>query len=238
MRNKLKALYELQEIDLRIDGLDGEKAQLLSEAQALEAKLAEAREKIAAKREEVQALEEEKGALDANLASENENITRSETHLKEIKTQKEYQAVSKEISTAKKQITELEEQILQKINAIDETNGEITKREAELVELEGNVATQQAELQQKVEALEGGISKDVVVREATVKVLPANVMKRYSKLRDQRKGVAVVEAKEGNCMGCNMHLPPQLYNTLFRADDVITCPHCQRILIMKQEVQD
>ncbi|TGU74166.1 hypothetical protein E4633_01475 [Geomonas terrae] len=238
MRNKLKALYELQEIDLRIDGLDGEKAQLLSEAQALEAKLAEAREKIAAKREEVQALEEEKGALDANLASENENITRSETHLKEIKTQKEYQAVSKEISTAKKQITELEEQILQKISAIDEANGEIAKREAELAELEGNVTAQQAELQQKVEALEGGISKDVVVREETVKVLPASVMKRYSKLRDQRRGVAVVEAKEGNCMGCNMHLPPQLYNTLFRADDVITCPHCQRILIMKQEVQD
>jgi uncharacterized protein len=49
--------------------------------------------------------------------------------------------------------------------------------------------------------------------------------------------VAVVEAKEGNCMGCNMHLPPQLYNTLFRADDVITCPHCQRILVMLAELE-
>ncbi|QWV93916.1 hypothetical protein KP004_01600 [Geomonas oryzisoli] len=238
MRNKLKALYELQEIDLRIDGLDGEKAQLLSEAQALDAKLADARDKIAARREEVSALEEEKGALEANLASENDNITRSESHLKEIKTQKEYQAVSKEISGAKKLIAELEEQILQKINAIEEITGDIAKREADLVELEGNVATQQAEVQQKVDALEGGIAKDAANREETVKIIPASVMKRYSRLRDQRRGVAVVEAKEGNCMGCNMHLPPQLYNTLFRADDVITCPHCQRILVMKQEVQD
>jgi predicted nucleic acid-binding Zn-ribbon protein len=238
LRNNLKSLYELQEIDLRIDGLDGEKGQLLSEAQALEAKLTEAREKIAARREEAEALETEKVALEANLASENDNIVRSESHLKEIKTQKEYQAVSKEISGAKKLIVELEEQLLQKINAIEEIGADVAKKEAELAELEQNVALQQGEVQRKVETLESGIAADAATREETIKGLPASVMKRYSRLRDQRRGIAVVEAKEGNCMGCNMHLPPQLYNTLFRADDVLTCPHCQRILVLRQEVQD
>jgi predicted nucleic acid-binding Zn-ribbon protein len=238
LRNNLKSLYELQEIDLRIDGLDGEKGQLLSEAQALEAKLIEAREKIAARREEAETLEAEKVALEANLASENDNIVRSESHLKEIKTQKEYQAVSKEISGAKKLIVELEEQLLQKINAIEEIGADVAKKEAELAELEQNVALQQGEVQRKVETLESGIAADAATREETIKGLPASVMKRYSRLRDQRRGIAVVEAKEGNCMGCNMHLPPQLYNTLFRADDVLTCPHCQRILVLRQEVQD
>jgi uncharacterized protein len=237
LRNKLKALYKLQEIDLRIDGLDNEKGQLLSEAQALEAKLAEAREQIAARHEELEATGAEKVALEANLAAENENITRSESHQKEIKTQKEYQAVSKEITGAKKLIAELEEQILQKINAMEEISADIAKKEAELAELEGNVAEQQEEVQKKVDALESGISADATAREETVKVLSASVMKRYGRLRDQRKGVAVAEAKEGNCMGCNMHLPPQLYNTLFRADDVITCPHCQRILVMLPELE-
>jgi predicted nucleic acid-binding Zn-ribbon protein len=233
----LKSLYELQEIDLRIDGLDSEKGQLISEAQALEAKLAEAREKIAARREEALALEAEKSGLEANLATESENIVRSESHLKEIKTQKEYQAVSKEISGAKKLIAELEDQILQKINTMEEISGDIAKKEADLSELERNIAVQQGEVQARVQSLESGISADAATREATIKGLPASIMKRYAKLRDQRRGVAVVEAKEGNCMGCNMHLPPQLYNTLFRADDVITCPHCQRILVMRQEVE-
>jgi predicted nucleic acid-binding Zn-ribbon protein len=234
----LKSLYELQEIDLRIDGLDGERGQLMAEVEALDAKLAEAREKIAARRQEAQDVEAEKGTLEENLAGENENINRSESHLKEIKTQKEYQAVSKEISGAKKQITELEEQILQKINLLEELNGDIAKKEADLAELEQNVATQQAELRGKVETLESGIKTDVANREQTMKGLPASVLKRYGKLRESRRGVAVVEAKEGNCMGCNMHLPPQLYNTLFRADDVITCPHCQRILVMRQEIME
>jgi uncharacterized protein len=233
LRNNLIALYELQEIDLRIDGLDGEKAQLLAEAQALEAKLADAREKIAARREEVATLEAEKTGLEASLATEQENIVRSESHQKEIKTQKEYQAVSKEISGAKKLIAELEEQILQKINAVEELTGDIAKKETDLAELEGNVATQKDEVQQRVGQLEAGITADAAKREETIKGLPASIMKRYSRLRDQRRGIAVVEAREGNCLGCNMHLPPQLYNMLFRADDVITCPHCQRILVMR-----
>jgi len=237
LRNNLNALYELQEIDLRIDGLDGEKGQLLAEAQALEARLAEAREKIAARREEATALEAEKAGLEASLAAENENIVRSESHLKEIKTQKEYQAVSKEISGAKKLISELEDQILQKINALEELSGDIAKKQADLSELEGNVAVQQGEVQLRVASLEKGIAADAATREDTVKGLPASVMKRYARLRDQRKGIAVVEARDGNCMGCNMHLPPQLYNTLYRLDEVITCPHCQRILVMRHEPQ-
>jgi len=237
LRNNLKSLYELQEIDLRIDGLDGEKGQLLAEAQALELRLAEAREKIAARREEVAAAEAEKAALEASLAAETENIVRSESHLKEIKTQKEYQAVSKEISGAKKLIAELEDQILQKINVLEELSGDIAKKESDLAELEGNVTVQKGEVQSRVASLESGIADDAATREKTVKGLPASVLKRYKKLREQRKGVAVVEAKEGNCMGCNMQLPPQLYNTLFRADDVLTCPHCQRILVMHLEAQ-
>jgi uncharacterized protein len=235
LRNNLNALYELQEIDLRIDGLDGEKGQLLAEAQALESRLAEAREKIVSRREEAATLAADKAALEASLATESENIVRSESHLKEIKTQKEYQAVSKEISGAKKLIAELEDQILQKINAMEELSGDITQKEADLAELETNVAAQQGEVQERVVKLEAGIAADASTREETIKGLPASVLKRYARLRDQRKGVAVVEAKEGNCMGCNMHLPPQLYNTLFRADDVITCPHCQRILVMRLE---
>jgi predicted nucleic acid-binding Zn-ribbon protein len=61
------------------------------------------------------------------------------------------------------------------------------------------------------------------------------MFKRYEKLREGCRGVAVVEARAGGCMGCNMQLPPQMYNNLHRGEELITCPHCQRILVLKQE---
>src|SRR5690348_3049793 len=107
-------------MDLRIDGLDGEKAQLQREVATLEGMLAESRQKIESRRQDAATLEDEKRGLEGGLSAENDNIVRSETNLKEIKTQKEYQAVSKEISGAKKLIAELEDQILQKINSLEE----------------------------------------------------------------------------------------------------------------------
>jgi predicted nucleic acid-binding Zn-ribbon protein len=231
----LKLLGELQEIDLKVDSLQGEKEGLLAEIATLEQQVAGVQSEIASKNGELTELDEEKQRLEESLAAETDNIARSETRLKEIKTQKEYQAVSKEVSTAKKLKAELEEQILQKIAQIEELRGDIAGREENLMALEENVAGQKGEVQKKIEQLEAAIAADSAVREAAAKGLPASVLRRYGLLREQRRGIAVVEAKDGYCLGCNMQLPPQLYNTLFRGDDLITCPHCQRVLLLRRE---
>lgn len=235
MRKNLKLLDELQTMDLKIDGYKGEKEALQEEITALDAKVAEAQSAISQKKEELALLEEEKAKLEEGIAAEQENIRRSEAHQKEIKTQKEYQAVSREIATAKKVSAEQEEQLLQKIGQADELNGAISGIEETLSALKQNITTQKDELQGKIGSLENAIASDIAARDTIVKALPAAVTRRYGILREQRRGVAVVEAKDGTCLGCNMQLPPQLYNSLFRGDDLITCPHCQRMLILRQE---
>ena len=235
MRNNLKLLDELQSIDLKIDSCNGEKEALLEEIAALDTKVAEAQSAIAAKKEELALLNEDREKLEEGIAAEQENITRSESHQKEIKTQKEYQAVSREIATAKKLSTELEEQLLQKIGQADELNVAINGIVETLSVLEQNITVQKVEVQGKISRLEEMINRDAAEREAIAKGLPAMMLRRYGILREQRRGVAVVEARDGSCLGCNMQLPPQLYNTLFRGEELITCPHCQRMLVLRQE---
>jgi predicted nucleic acid-binding Zn-ribbon protein len=231
----LKLLDELQSIDLKIDSCNGEKEALLEEIAALDTKVAEAQSAIAAKKEELALLNEDKEKLEEGIAAELENITRSESHQKEIKTQKEYQAVSREIATAKKLSAELEEQLLQKIGQADELNVAINGIVETLSVLEQNITVQKVEVQGKISRLEEAINCDAAEREAIAKGLPAMMLRRYGILREQRRGVAVVEARDGSCLGCNMQLPPQLYNTLFRGEELITCPHCQRMLVLRQE---
>jgi hypothetical protein len=235
LRKNLQLLGQLQGIDLKIDGILGEKQALLERIATLDQQVAAAASTLADKQGEQTSLEEERKSLEEGLATETENIKRSEGHLREIKTQKEYQAVSKEIATAKKLIGELEEQILQKIGQIDGIREEAVGLETNLQELQRNVASQAEEFQVQVARLDAEIAGENATREATVKGLPASVVKRYTMLREQRRGVAVVEAKDGCCLGCNMNIPPQMYNTLFRGTELITCPHCQRVLILRQE---
>jgi uncharacterized protein len=231
----VKILAQLQEIDLKIDASQLEVGALQAEAELLAARAEEMQQGIAVQQAELEAVAGEKQALEENLAVETEAISRSESRLREIKTQKEYQAVSKEVATAKKVKDELEEQVLQKIAGIEELKASVDLKESELRAFEETAAAQKDELQAKIAQLETVIAADNAVRETTAGGITPSMMKRYATLRERRQGVAIVEARSGSCLGCNMNLPPQLFNSLFKADSLITCPHCQRILFLRQE---
>jgi predicted nucleic acid-binding Zn-ribbon protein len=231
----VRILAQLQEIDLKIDSSRGETQVLQSEIDALEAQAEEKQLEIAQQKTELCAVEEEKQILEENLATESDSIVRSEERLREIKTQKEYQAVSKEIAAAKKVKSDLEDQILQKITRSDELNAIVAEKEGHLQEFEVNSSARKSELRGRIDQLEKDISAVSAVRDKTAKGVASSMMKRYETLREKRQGVAIAEAKGGSCLGCNMNLPPQLFNTLFKEDTYITCPHCQRLLYMRND---
>lgn len=237
MREKLMLLEDLQELDLKADGTQARIQDALGEVEALDSRLQEARAAIEAKQGELAAVEGERRLLEENLATENGNMTRSEANLKGITTQKEYQAVNKEIASAKKLIAELEEQVLQKSVRCEELNGELAAMLSDISSLEENVSSQKVDVLARITAEETTAASDEKTRGELVKSIPAGMLKRYEKLREVRRGVAVVEARDGGCMGCNMHIPPQMYNNLYRGEELITCPHCQRILVLHQEQQ-
>ena len=234
MKKRLDLLEQLQKIDLLVDVLKATQNSLQSDLDGIAQSFDAARDGFAGLKIRAAQLEKDKGELEANHAAELENIRRSETNMKEIKTNKEYQAVGREIAAARKQVAELEDQILQKIGQLEELNSEIASGEAALAELEQNTEQRRSEKQAEIDKVQQDIDVDSLRRDTITKELPANVLKRYHSLRDQRRGKAVAIARDGYCLGCNMHLPPQLYNNLFRADELIACPHCQRMLILQQ----
>ena len=235
MKKRLDMLEQLQEIDYLIDNLKTARNGLTGEMGGIEQALIEARLELAGLESRVVQLEQEKEELETGQAAEQENIRRSEANMKEIKTNKEYQAVGREIAAARRQAAEIDEQTLQKIGLIDDLNTEIAALNGTLAELEQNTSQRRDEKQAEIDKIQQDIDEDVARREAITKELPAGVVKRYNALREQRRGQAVAIARDGYCLGCNMNLPPQLYNSLFRGDELISCPHCQRMLILKHQ---
>lgn len=237
MKKRLELLEKLQEIDLQLDLLKNGQNGLHGEINGIDHELDTGREELAGLETRVSQLVREKNDLEASLAIEQENIRRSESHMKEIKTNKEFQAIGREISTARKLTSELEEQILQRIGQIEELNSEIDTKTASLAEMEKNVLQRRTEKQSEITNIQQDIDSDLVRRNEIINTLPAGLIKRYNSLREQRRGQAIAFARDGYCLGCNMNLPPQLYNSLFRGDEMISCPHCQRVLILKQQPQ-
>ncbi len=236
MKKRLELLEQMQEIDVQIDALKNAQNSLNGEISGIEQGLGVVREELAVLQAQVEKLEQDKMEQEGSLATEHENIRRSETNMKEIKTNKEFQAVGREITAARKLTTELEEVILQKLGQLETLSAEIAVKDSNLKEMEQNSGQRRDEKQAEIDEIQKNIDADSKRRDAIVSELPAGLVKRYVSLREQRRGQAVAIARDGYCLGCNMHLPPQLYNNLFRADELISCPHCQRILVLKHQV--
>jgi predicted nucleic acid-binding Zn-ribbon protein len=235
LKNRLDLLEQLQEIDLQVDVMKTAQNNLQTDMNGIARALDDAREGLASLQTRAAQLDKDKIELETSHAAELVNIQRSETNMKEIKTNKEYQAVGREIAAARKQVAELEDQVLQKITQFDELNNEIAAVQATLAELEQNTEQRRSEKQGEIDKVQHTIDADNLRRQVITKELPANVIKRYDSLRAQRRGQAVAVARDGYCLGCNMQLPPQLYNSLFKCEELITCPHCQRMLILKHQ---
>jgi predicted nucleic acid-binding Zn-ribbon protein len=233
VRKKLQSLEQLQQIDMKVDLLRGEKDQVLSGFQVLELEREETQMTLSAKRSQLELLVVERREFERNLAVENDNITRSEARQREIKTQKEYQALVKEVAAAKRMQEELESQLQLKIGEMEQFASEITELEERLMGQDDEISSRRAAAQEKLTALDTAISTDIKTREEIVKSLPQTMLKRYTMLREKRQGIALAEARDGSCLGCNLNLPPQLYNSLFRYEDLVTCPHCQRVLTVR-----
>lgn len=235
MKKKLEKLEHLQEIDQLINSMKSTQKSLNDELDVITQVVDAAREEVAILESRLAQLEGEKAGLEENHAAELANICRSETNMKEIKTNKEFQAVGREISAARKQVADLEEQVLQKISQIEELSAEIAARKSSLEELWDNSVQRTKEKQAEIDKIQQDIDSDAARRDVLTSEMPASLVKRYTTLRDQRRGQALAIARDGYCLGCNMHLPPQLYNNLFKYEELLACPHCQRMLVLKQQ---
>jgi hypothetical protein len=230
----LQVLKELQT-------LDRERQELLRQRQQLDEELAGLRGEL----ERVQAMadtlagtiderQEERQELVGRLEHERGLAARAEARLPQIKTQREYLAVLKEVDAAKKQIKELGDLIAAKDRDLEALTADKGEKDAEIAALGEQTAARAAEIDGALAGLDATLAGHGRQRDGLTAQLPAALRKRYDMLFERRNGLAVVEARDGACLGCHMHLPPQLFNRLYVAKEVQTCPHCNRLLYLAE----
>lgn len=235
MQEQLHTLITLQELDNTIN-MSLRERKVLSEERA---GLATERERVKAMVDELQkqidSLEEQRAELRNALTRESANILRAENRLPEIKTQKEYVAVLKEIDTAKRITKEKQDQVKAKDEAIAALAEDKTEKDEAFAALSAKVAQRDAEIAAQLDSFDQDMAEKNEHRTELLKKLPAPVRKRYQMLLDRRAGLAVVAASDGACLGCNMQLPPQLFNSLFLLQSIESCPHCNRLIYVNQD---
>lgn len=235
MNEQLRLLRELQEVDLELKAIEADKQRYPMEINNLDEEMASGREVFKKRGERIELLEKERRQKEGELELEQERMKRSQSRLYEVKTNKEYQALLVEIETLREINSQREIEILEIMDEIDELKREYVKMEKELLEMEQRIGAEKKRLEESLGKVDGVLAIKKRKRTLVAKKLSPELIGLYQTLKERRR-TAVVPARYGACQGCNMKIPPQMFNEVQKSRDIIVCPSCNRILYWEDKI--
>ena len=235
MKNTLKLLIELQKKDSGIlekrAFIDRAPLRIFEKDEPLKRATAE----LESLKHKNEALLKKKREKEAGLIEINEKINKMKARASELKSNKEYQAHLKEIETFEKEISAVEEDILMIMEELDNSLKD-QDRMAKKVAAETEIINAfKKELDQEIGKNEKDLSLLKDEREKLSSAIDPDIYKTYMSLLRAGHGVAVTQAKDEVCLGCNMNIPPQLFAELKKNEEIIQCQQCRRILYYPEE---
>jgi predicted nucleic acid-binding Zn-ribbon protein len=229
LREKLKALAELQKVDM--DAATLRKAADVHPKQIaeLERELGAARSAMEAERARVADIERQKLQLEQNIVDEKDKVKKWEARLSEQRSTREYSALAREIDIAKKANLTMADELVELTKTLAAAREASKAKEAEFAGRQQLLGGRMTELRAKLAEAESQVKQLEGQRAGVAAHVDATLLRRYETVR-KKKLPALVGVVAGTCQGCNMNVPPQLYNQLRASLGTDVCPSCHRII--------
>ena len=232
VEERLRALYDLQLIDSRVDEIRNVRGELPLEVRDLE-------DEVEGFKLRLQKLEDSLTDIDNQIKGKKNLIEEAKVLIKKyneqqknVRNNREFNSLAKEvefqeleIQLAEKHIKEFKAQIEQKKEVIEGTKERLKEREEHLKHKKGDLDAILAETEKEEKVL---LEKS---EEYKTKI-EERLAKAYTKIRTNVKnGLAVVPIERGASGGSYFTIPPQVQVEIASRKKIITDEHSGRILV-------
>jgi predicted nucleic acid-binding Zn-ribbon protein len=232
IEEKLKALYELQQIDSTIDRIKLLRGELPLEVQDLEDEISGLETRLENLNSEVKDIEVQISNRKNSIKDSEALIKKYEEQQNKVRNNREFDSIAKEIEfqkleiqLAEKRIKEAKAQILAKNEVIEaaaanieEKKQELESKKRELEEIIDETRKEEEDLAKKSNAAKAKIDDRLIIA--------------YNRLRgNARNGLAVVPVDRDACGGCFNRIPPQRQMDIKLHKKITVCEYCGRILV-------
>lgn len=147
-----------------------------------------------------------------------------------VRNPKELQDLQHESAALKKYVASLEDEQLEAMISLDAAQADLDTAAASLESAQKSFNQKQSGMLQEKEGLQKEIQKLDSERQAAASQIPAPNLGEYEKLRQQKRGLAVVAVVDHSCEGCGATLTPAEWQAARNPQQIGHCPSCGRIL--------
>ena len=230
LREQLRLLYELQQIDAEILTLDNKLKSVPLKIKKADQQLQIHQQKLQEKQAQLVDAEKVQRSKTAELEMEGEQRSKYQAQLREVKSNREYQALDKEISFIEVKEAEIEDEILSAMLQIDQLNEELAQQQKEFGDEQKKHNAQKAEYEQEAKDLKAEIVKWGGKQQDFLHQIDPGLMNQYqARFKRYRKGLVSLVV-ENACGNCHLTIPPQTLQEARKYEQFIHCGSCRLIL--------
>jgi len=236
--DRLKILYQIQQIDNQLDELEELRGDLPNMVRELEDKIRSIISDIESKDKEQKDSISKRAENEDEIEKLKENQKKFKAQLYQVRNNKEYDALTKEIDHTEEQVNKLDAennsladrskvltQEIEEINPnLEELNKELKEKEAGLKEIVKANEREETKLREERKKIEAEVKK--------------NDLSSYMRIRKAKKGLAVATIKRSACSGCHNIVPSQRQLEIRRNNKLFYCEYCGRILVSSEIAGD
>ncbi|MDA7743183.1 hypothetical protein N8891_03020 [Flavobacteriales bacterium] len=237
--DKLRALYDLQLIDSRIDRIRVVRGELPLEVQDLEDEIAGLRTRLERLEEDLDLVNQRISAYKIQIEdskvliakyTEQQNNVRNNREFESLNKEVEYQTL--EIELCEKRIRECQAQAEQKTEIVSTSKEKLEMRDADLESKQKELSEIISETQQEEDVLAG-------LSDKMAKVIDDRLLASYKRIRGAAKnGLAVVPIEREASAGSYIKIPPQRQIDISQRKRIIVDEHSGRILVDKELAEE
>lgn len=232
MKEQIEILIKLQQIETETVTIQAMLKGVPDKLDALDSKMEKFQQSVTAESGQIDALKKSCRSHESDEKMNLSKIEKKQERLESVKSNKEYQSLLKEIDELKAKNSQIEDEILVYLDQIEAAEKSIAAKKAEYSQLEKDIRTEKEAIALEAETGKQKIAEMLTETETVSKMADPNLLKKFNQIKASR-GIGIAGVINAICQGCNMNIPPQLYNDLHRWDTLQFCPYCERIIYIE-----
>ena len=235
MKEQIKVLVRLQHLDIETVRIKSTLNDVSKKLEKLDSSLKEIEQTIKDQESSLNELKKQYRDYESDVKMHLAKNKKIREKARAVKTNKEYQSLLKEIEDVKSKNSLIEDKMIECLDRMDETEAIIAKKKDEYLQFSDHITSEKQGIEHEAEIDKKRLNELDLDRKNVSDLIDSQLFKKYLVIKEQHQGgLAVVPVKDAVCHGCNVNLPPQLYNELFRYNSIKFCPNCQRIIYLKE----
>jgi predicted nucleic acid-binding Zn-ribbon protein len=235
MREEIKMLIRLQDLDATVRNLKLTKEKLAKEAAEADRTAQAEKQSLTDKSSEAKSFRMALDKRELDLKEVEGRIQKLEVQLNTVKTNKEYAAFQHEILGLKADKSRIEDQILKMFEQSEQQQKEIKLLAANAADAAAALSERRKAIQTALQDADARAARIQQERVELSEKIPPAFRNPYERLLTRADGRAMAACRNYVCSGCRMSLTANTVSLLMGGDKLVYCQSCGRILYIAED---